>query len=61
MHRLRRRQTLPLISRVSPKQAFPITSTPQLARSFGSFAGFKVPRARNEPNVGQPNEGGAHF
>ncbi|EDN05364.1 delta-1-pyrroline-5-carboxylate dehydrogenase, mitochondrial precursor [Histoplasma mississippiense (nom. inval.)] len=50
MHRLCRRQTLSAISRVSPKQARPIASTPQFARSFGSFAGFKVPRARNEPN-----------
>ncbi|KKZ65209.1 delta-1-pyrroline-5-carboxylate dehydrogenase, mitochondrial [[Emmonsia] crescens] len=47
MHRL------PVLSTVSPlsaKQALPIASTARLTRSFGSFAGFKVPRARNEPN-----------
>ncbi|KLJ10406.1 delta-1-pyrroline-5-carboxylate dehydrogenase, mitochondrial [Blastomyces silverae] len=47
MHRL---PTLSSISPLSAKQAIPIASTTRLARSFGGFAGFKVPRARNEPN-----------
>ncbi|OJD20856.1 1-pyrroline-5-carboxylate dehydrogenase [Blastomyces percursus] len=47
MHRL---PTLSSIPRLSAKQAIPIASTTRLARSFGGFAGFKVPRARNEPN-----------
>ncbi|EEQ89555.1 delta-1-pyrroline-5-carboxylate dehydrogenase, mitochondrial [Blastomyces dermatitidis ER-3] len=44
MHRL------PTLSSISAKQTIPIASTTRLARSFGGFAGFKVPRARNEPN-----------
>ncbi|OJD17084.1 1-pyrroline-5-carboxylate dehydrogenase [Emergomyces pasteurianus Ep9510] len=44
---------LPALSSISPlsaKQVISIPSTARLTRSFGGFAGFKVPRARNEPN-----------
>ncbi|PGG99359.1 1-pyrroline-5-carboxylate dehydrogenase [Helicocarpus griseus UAMH5409] len=48
MHRI---QALGAVSSLSAKQATSASLNLRLTRSFGGFAGFKVPRARNEPNL----------